>query len=155
MVLLSFKTYMNGGSWSYKPSHGHRSGLEDKIAAQLKAHGDEENYECAYLNYTIPESVHRYTPDFVMSNGIIIEAKGIWESKDRQKHLFIKEQYPELDVRFVFSNPKDKLYKGSTTTYADWCDAHGFKWATKVIPSAWFEEDKKSLEGLIQKQKKK
>lgn len=137
--------------WSYKPSHGHRSGLEDVIAEQIKSYEGKEVYESGYINYKIPESVHKYTPDFILSNGILIEAKGLWETKDRQKHLYIREQYPELDIRFVFSNPRNKLYKGSQTTYADWCDAHGFKWANKYIPSAWFEEKKKSLKGVLHK----
>lgn len=148
---MRIRTYLNGGTYSYKPSHGHRSGLEDKVAAQLKAYDNSENYECGYIEYVIPATVHKYTPDFIMKNGIIIECKGIWETKDRQKHLFIRNQYPNLDIRFVFSNPKDKLYKGSDTTYADWCDKHGFKWATKVIPADWFKEEKKSLVGLRSK----
>lgn len=57
-----------------------------------------------------------------------------------------------MDIRFVFQNPKNKLYKRSKTTYADWCDKHGFKWATKVIPSSWFKERKKSLVGLLSKE---
>lgn len=87
-----------------------------------------------------------------MRNGIIIEAKGLFETKDRQKHLLIKKQYPHLDIRFVFQNPKNTLYKGSKTTYADWCDKYGFKWATKLIPATWFKERKKSLVGLQQKE---
>lgn len=146
---------MNGGEWSYTPSHGHRSGLEDKISAQLKAFVEDENYECGQIVYKIPESVHTYTPDFILPNGIIIEAKGLWETKDRQKHLYIKEQYPNLDIRFVFSNPRNKLYKGSNTTYAEWCDVHGFKWASKLIPASWFTESQKSLAGLSPKKKKK
>lgn len=87
-----------------------------------------------------------------MRNGIIIEAKGLFETKDRQKHLLIKKQYPHLDIRFVFQNPKNTLYKGSKTTYADWCDKNGFKWATKLIPATWFKERKKSLVGLQKKE---
>lgn len=90
-----------------------------------------------------------------MKNGIIIEAKGLFDVKDRQKHLFIKEQYPDLDIRFVFQNPKNKLYSGSKTTYADWCDKYGFKWAAKVIPASWFTERKKSLVGLLHKESNK
>lgn len=89
-----------------------------------------------------------------MRNNIIIEAKGLFEVKDRQKHLLIKKQYPHLDIRFVFSNPKNKLYKGSKTTYADWCDQNGFKYAAKIIPAAWFKERKKSLVGLQIKETK-
>ena len=43
-----------------------------------------------------------YKPDFVLNNGIIIEAKGWFKARDRVKHLLIQEQYPELDIRFCF-----------------------------------------------------
>lgn len=146
-----------GGKWSYKPSHGHRSGLEDRLAEQIKSIDGKEVYESRYLTYKIPESVHKYTPDFILSNGIIIEAKGLFEADDRKKHLLIKQQYPHLDIRFVFSNPRNKLYKGSKTTYADWCDKYGFKYASKTIPPAWFKERKKKngAVGLIEKENKK
>lgn len=143
-----------GGKWSYKPKHGHRSGLEDKIALQIKGIESKEVYEKSYLTYTIPASVHRYTPDFILSNGIIIEAKGLFESDDRKKHLLIKEQYPHLDIRFVFQNPNNKLYKGSKTTYADWCKKYGYKYATKLIPDSWFRERTKNTDGLLLKKEK-
>jgi hypothetical protein len=92
----------------------------------------------------VPATKHKYTPDFKLSNGIYIETKGRFLLDDRKKHLYIKEQYPDLDIRFVFQNPKTKLYKGSKTTYANWCDKHGFKWAAKTIPLDWIEEKNKN-----------
>lgn len=81
-----------------------------------------------------------------------MEAKGIFDIADRQKHVLIKKQYPHLEIRFVFSNPKTKLYKGSKTTYAAWCDKHGYKYAKGYIPDAWFKDKRKySLEGLVMK----
>jgi hypothetical protein len=59
---------------------------------------------------------------------------------DRQKHLLIKQQHPEYDIRFVFSNSKSKLNKESKTTYADWCNKHGFQYADKLIPVDWLKE---------------
>ena len=59
----------------------------------------------------------------------------------------------ELDIRFVFSNPNTKIYKGSKTTVAQWCEKYNFKYATKYIPTAWLKEGKKSTEGLIKKKK--
>ena len=55
-------------------------------------------------------------------------------SNDRRKHVEIKKQYPELDLRFVFQNSRAKLYKGAKSSYGDWCKRHGFKYAEKVIP---------------------
>jgi hypothetical protein len=97
-------------------------------------------YEEKVVSYTVPESKHRYTPDFELPNGIIIETKGRFITADRKKHLLVKEQHPELDIRFVFSNPRAKISKTSKTTYADWCDKFGFKYAAKMIPKEWLDE---------------
>ena len=74
------------------------------------------------------------------SNGIIVETKGRFVPADRRKHLKVKEQYPKLDIRFVFTNSKTKINKGSKTSYSDWCKRHGFLYADKVIPESWLEE---------------
>ena len=108
-------------------------------------------YEKYKISYTIPSSQHLYTPDFILPNGIIIEAKGIFEAQDRQKHLLIKQQHPNLDIRFVFSNIKTKIYPGSKTTVATWCEKHGFKYANKSIPPSWFKETMKDTSGLTLK----
>ena len=102
----------------------------------------------------IPASDHIYTPDFILPNGIIVESKGLFEVADRQKHLYIKQQYPNLDIRFVFTNPNTKIYKGSKTTYADWCSKNGFQYAKKLIPLGWLKEADKDTTGLIPKKTK-
>lgn len=117
--------------------HGFRSGLEEEIASQLGRAGIEVQYEAHKIEYIKPERKAKYTPDFVLPNGIIIETKGRFVTADRQKHLLIKKQYPDLDIRFVFSNSRSKLLKGSKTTYADWCEKHGFIYADKRIPEEW------------------
>jgi hypothetical protein len=53
--------------------------------------------------------------------------------------LLIKEQHPELDIRFVFSNSKTRISKQSKTTYADWCRTKGFQFADKKIPQEWLK----------------
>jgi hypothetical protein len=88
--------------------------------------------------YIIPASEHTYNPDFKLPNGIIIETKGRFVIADRKKHLLVKQQHPELDIRFVFTNSKNKINKKSKTTYADWCEKNGFKYADKEIPEEWF-----------------
>lgn len=118
----------------------YRSGLEEEIAKQLKEANIPISYENHRITYHIPQKQHHYTPDFILPNGIIIETKGIFESNDRQKHLYIKQQYPHLEIRFIFSNPHTKIYKGSKTTYADWCKKHHFQYATKIIPSDWIKD---------------
>ncbi len=119
----------------------YRSGLEDRVANHLKAAlNAEPQYEQYYIPYTVPVRTARYTPDFVLPNGIIIETKGRFLPEDRQKHLLIKEQWPELDIRFVFSSSRTKLYKGSSTSYADWCEKHGFAFADRNVPPEWIVE---------------
>ncbi len=124
-------------------AEGYRSGLEDKIAAQLRAGGIDPQYETLTIKYVKPERIAKYTPDFPLPNGIIIETKGRFVTADRQKHLLIKEQRPDLDIRFVFSNPKTRISKTSKTTYAMWCEKHGFKYAAKLIPDEWLKEPPK------------
>lgn len=119
---------------------GFRSGLEGKVSKQLATAGMPSVYEGYRLGYVVPTRKATYTPDFLLKNGIIIETKGRFISDDRHKHVWIKEQHPRLDIRFVFSNPNTKLYKGSPTSYAKWCDDHGFKYAAKRIPDAWLSE---------------
>lgn len=124
--------------------HGFRSGLEDKIADSLTSQGIPFEYEQLVINYIQPSKARKYTPDFVLlENDIIIESKGRFMTADRQKHLMIKEQYPELDIRFVFSNSKARLSKISQTTYGDWCSKHGFLYADKEIPVSWLNETRK------------
>jgi len=102
------------------------------------------------LTYRVPESIHRYTPDFVLPNGIIIETKGVWDATDRQKHLLIREQYPKLDIRFVFTRSKSRLYKGSKTTYGTFCEKYDIKYADKQIPLEWLKEKKREIpEGIL------
>jgi len=120
--------------------HGYRSGLEDKIAEQLKSLSVPVRYEELKISYSVPESLHTYTPDFELPNGIIIESKGRFVATDRKKHLLIKQQQPTLDIRFVFSNSKAKINKGSKTSYADWCDKFGYQYSDKLIPEGWINE---------------
>ena len=130
------------------------SDLEDKVAAQLRDADIDAKYEEYQIPYEIPASPHTYTPDFVLPNGIIIETKGVFDVDDRKKHLLIQKQYPKLDIRFVFSSSKTHIYKGSKTTYADWCEKYGFKYADKWIPDKWLRERKRAIKGLILKKKK-
>lgn len=121
---------------------GYRSGLEQDTAKFLKERGVKFTYEQFKIKWVDPKT-KTYTPDFVLENGIIIETKGRFISPDRAKHLAVRDQYPDLDIRFVFTNSRTKLYKGSKTTYGMWCDKHGFKYADRVIPNAWLKEPKK------------
>lgn len=119
--------------------YGFRSGLEEKVGAQLDRLGIKAEYETTKIKYLKPAKTSTYTPDFVLPNGIIVETKGRFLTADRQKHLLVKQQYPELDIRFVFSNSRSKISKQSKTTYADWCNKHGFSYADETIPEEWLK----------------
>jgi hypothetical protein len=119
---------------------GYRSGLEENIAFQLSQAGVRAAYEPCKIPYTVPETKHTYTPDYILPNGIVIESKGRFTLEDRKKHIYLKEQYPDMELRFVFSNSNARLRKGAKSTYADWCSKHGFDWSDKLIPKEWLEE---------------
>lgn len=127
--------------YQVRRADGKRSGLESQVATQLDKAGVKYSYEKEVIEYTKPEKPAKYTPDFVLANGIIVETKGRFVTADRQKHKLIKEQHPDKDIRFVFSNPNAKIGKKSTTTYAMWCTKHGFKFAKGFIPKEWLNEN--------------
>ena len=119
-----------------------KDAFEDAINDQIEQH-EKPVYEQYRLPYTLDCN---YTPDFLLSNGILIEVKGYFEPEDRTKLLQVKKQHPALDLRIVFQNARQKLSKTSTTTVADWCDKYGFPWAEKRIPDEWFRERKPAEE---------
>ena len=124
--------------------YGFKSGLEEEIAEQLKTAGIEPQYETRKLPYKVEKDCV-YTPDFPVSQSIIIETKGRFVVDDRMKMLRIKKQYPDIDFRFVFTNSKARITKKSKTTYGMWCEQHGFKYADKTVPKEWLQEIKEEL----------
>jgi hypothetical protein len=106
----------------------------------MRQRGHTAAYEPYGIRYVRPAEAASYRPDWVLENGIIVEAKGRFTSKDRKKHKAIKLCHPDLDIRFVFARPSNKLGTKSKTTYAAWCAANGFEWAEKTIPEEWFHE---------------
>ena len=122
--------------------HGYRSGFEHKVSDQLKENKIKFEYETTVISYIKPQTNHTYTIDFTLPNGILVETKGRWVIEDRKKHLLIKKQHPELDIRIVFMSGNTKIRKGSKTTYGMFCDKHGILWAEKEIPKSWLREKK-------------
>jgi hypothetical protein len=125
---------------SHAITNGYRSGLEERVGQELTAAGVSYTYEEQVIRYVKPERPARYTPDFVLENGVIVETKGRFLTADRQKHLLVKHQHPELDIRFVFSNSRQRISKQSKTTYADWCRKNGFQFADVSVPDQWLTE---------------
>lgn len=115
---------------------GYRNPFERGLAIQLQVAGVKFGYETKKINYTTD---HVYTPDFILDNGIIIEAKGRFMRGDTSKMIAVKRQYPDLDIRFVFQQA-DKKISGQKSTHAEWADRHGFPYADKEIPEEWLNE---------------
>lgn len=120
---------------------GYKSGFEAKIAEQIDSVNlsAKSIYETTIVKYIIPARDAKYTVDWTLPNGILIESKGRWTREDRKKHLLVKQQHPELDIRIIFQSAKTKISKGSPTTYGAFCDKHGIQWAEKNIPESWLK----------------
>ena len=89
---------------------GYRGSLEHSIVKDLKKRRAKFEYETLKIRWE--EIMYRsYTPDFILRNGIIIEAKGRFLPRERVRAIAIKKQFPYLDIRFVFSNSNAKIYK--------------------------------------------
>jgi len=121
---------------------GLRSLGEVKLAARLAAAKVKFRYESAKLTYTPPQ--RKYIADFEVKTKsgktIYLEYKGIFKGTDRTKMLLVRKENPDVDIRFIFEKPQNKLSRVSKTTYAQWCEKHGFLWAEKEPPIAWLEE---------------
>ena len=127
---------------------GYRGSLEHSIVKDLKKRRAKFEYETLKIRWE--EIMYRsYTPDFILRNGIIIEAKGRFLPRERVRAIAIKKQFPYLDIRFVFSNSNSKIYKGSKTTLADWCNEYGFMFSDKTIPISWIREKGKKKHPTI------
>ncbi len=117
---------------------GFRSNFELGIARSLGNKAVPYEYENVKLTY-IPKP-RTYTPDFyLVDQDIFVEAKGYLDKTDRVKMQLIKEQHPNLDIRFVFQNAQNKIYRGSKTTYARWAERYNFRWAEGSIPEEWLK----------------
>jgi len=123
--------------------YGYRSGLEHAISIYLTELKCEYGYESLKIEWE-DLTYRTYTPDFILNNGIIIETKGRFLASDRKKHVAIKKQHPDLDIRFVFTNSKNKLQKGAKSSYGQWCDKHGFRYYDRIIPEDWLKEKGKN-----------
>ena len=112
-----------------------RSKLEEQVADLLTTIGVPYEYETHKVAYVI---MHHYNPDFILPNGIMLETKGYWDAQDRRKILAVVKDNPDIDLRMVFQAPFNRISKKSKTTYAQWCEKHGIKWAAvHAIPIDW------------------
>jgi hypothetical protein len=113
-----------------------RSKFEKSIAFNLEAIGCGYKYEPIRIPYELKS---KYVPDFVLPNGIIIEAKGRLLAKDARKHRAVQKQHPNLDIRFVFMSLSTKV-ENSRFTHQEWATKYGFQFYEKIIPEIWINE---------------
>jgi len=107
-----------------------RSKLELKFEEIIKEFDVAYDYEVTKIPYTIPESNHNYTVDWTFINGLLVETKGyLSDHKERYKYVLLKQQHPDLDLRFVFDNP-NKLCGGTKMTHAKWAEKYGFAYCS-------------------------
>ena len=107
-----------------------RSKLELKFEEIIKEFDVAYDYEVTKIPYTIPESNHNYTVDWTFINGLLVETKGyLSDHKERYKYVLLKQQHPDLDLRFVFDNP-NKLCGGTKMTHSKWAEKYGFKYCS-------------------------
>jgi hypothetical protein len=117
-----------------------RSGLEKRTAEFLDKNKAKYEYETLILEYEVPAKKHKYKPDFILENGIIIEAKGRFDAATRQKMSLVIEQNPDKDIRLLFMRD-NTISKSSKTKYTDWCEKRGIKChvsANGEVPKEWY-----------------
>ena len=123
----------------WRANSEYNSEFEETISNQLKEEGIEFEYEKDTIIYVQPAQTRKYTPDFFLPNGIIIETKGKWTVQDRKKMVLVLEQNPDLDIRMLFQFD-NKLNKNAKTRYSEWAAKRGIPYAIGEIPQEWLEE---------------
>lgn len=132
----------------------YRSKFEERIAEDLVLRKVRFKYEHKTYDFFLPTPGKclecgstntarkaKYTPDWFLPNGIIIESKGLFTAHDRKLILTIRDQYPDLDIRMLFMR-NNKLHRRAKMRYSDWCDRHGIKYAFRYVPDEWIKERK-------------
>lgn len=114
-----------------------RSKFEETIWDAAKRSRKSLVFEPHYIPYIIKGN---YLPDFILPNGIIIEAKGYLDAGSCRKMLSVKASNPHLDIRFIFQNANGKRNKRAKLRNWEWAEKHGFPWHESTIPLSWWEE---------------
>ena len=131
---------------------GYRSALEAEIARDLTARGIKFEYETRKLLYVLAvrggtcsncgvdgKAGKRatYTPDFRLSNGVIVEVKGYFTARDRTKLLAVRSSNDKRDLRLLFA-ADNWCTKQHRLRYSEWAAKHGFVYHVgKRIPESW------------------
>lgn len=137
-----------------KPRRGQfRSKFEWLIALDLYERKRTWEYEAVVLDYeqkvykgvcadcgsSEVKSARKYTPDWLLPNGILVESKGNFTPKNRTLMLDVIEANPDRDIRMLFQ-ADNFMTRKKVGRYSDWCNKKGIKYAIGRIPDEWFEE---------------
>lgn len=116
----------------------YKSGLEERVSALLPK---PVQYETNRIPYVVE---HFYKPDFKLRENVYIEAKGLFLPADRAKHLYVKEQHPEITIYFLFQDSNKKLNRSSKTTYGMWAEKYGYEYSDikSGVPDHWIHPNK-------------
>jgi hypothetical protein len=127
--------------------------FETKLLRQCSEHPLVEfaGFEETQILYTPPTKQRVYTPDITVIvpykmtpmsrtkyRTMFIEAKGYFRPETQRMMKWVKEQNPELDIRFVFYKDKP-IRKGAKLTYMGWAEKYGFPACINIIPQEWFK----------------
>lgn len=126
------------GKWS-----PYRSGYESAVARDSKMAEMEYEPKQHQLKYTIEK---KYLPDFVVEcfdgSIFLVECKGYFRPSETAKYKAIKQQHPDLDLRFMLQNPNKPVRKGSKLTMSMWCEKYNYPWVGGTrIPLEWLKGD--------------
>ena len=120
-----------------RTSKGFRNQFEERLGSFLDDRRVAYEYETLVLSYTLEG---KYKPDFILPNGIIIEAKGFFRTNAQRTLRAVKKKHPKLDIRLVFYNQNQKV-QGSNLKCYEWAVKYKFKFADKNIPEEWITND--------------
>jgi hypothetical protein len=115
---------------------GMRSMGEVYCAANMDQLKIPYQYEAVTLTYQ--HAPQKYTPDFILPNGFIVEFKGKMTAEVRKKLVSIKRSNPEKKIGIVFQKANNKLSsRPNATRYWEWAEANGYLWSEAYVPKAW------------------
>ncbi len=99
-----------------------KSKFEEEIA---EFYGIKDKYEQTKLQYVLKNN---YTPDFTLSETVLLEAKGFFKPSDRRKMLEVIKQHPDKKFIMLFQDSQKAISRASKTSYAGWCDKNNIEW---------------------------
>lgn len=99
-------------------------------------HADVYQGMCADCGGNKVISMRKYTPDFFLPNGLVVEAKGRLDPPTRTQLLAVMESNPDKELVLLFA--KDNwMTKAHKNRYSDWCEKHNIDYSIGSIPDEW------------------